>query len=79
MGPAEAAPANRAELAALIEGLRPWAHERSMVNFISPDEGLTATALRAIYGAALYDRIADVKQKYDPSNMFRHNHTIVAL
>ncbi|WP_157240263.1 BBE domain-containing protein [Catenuloplanes japonicus] len=50
-----------------------------MVNFISPDEGLTATALRAIYGAALYDRIADVKQKYDPSNMFRHNHTIVAL
>lgn len=57
--------------------LAPWRHARSMVNFVSPEEGHTPGELREIYGPELYDRIVAVKEKYDPDNLFRVNHNIV--
>jgi hypothetical protein len=67
----------RTELATLIRGIAPWTHQRSMVNFLSPDEGTTPERVRAIYGDEIYDRLAAVKARYDPANLFRINHNVV--
>ena len=45
------------------------------VNALSADEG---SRLREAYGAN-YERLAEVKAKYDPSNVFRVNHNIRPL
>jgi hypothetical protein len=42
-------------------------------NFMMDDEG--EARLRATYGDN-YDRLAELKKKYDPSNLFRVNHNI---
>ena len=33
-------------------------------------------AVRQLYGADRYDRLARIKRRYDPANMFRVNHNI---
>ncbi|MEE4543116.1 FAD-binding oxidoreductase [Streptomyces sp. V4-01] len=66
----------RADLARVVDGLAPWAAERNMVNFLSPDEATDAAGVRAVYGAERYDRLAAVKKRYDPANVFRFNHNI---
>jgi FAD/FMN-containing dehydrogenase len=44
------------------------------VNFLGGDEG--AGRIREAYGDAVYDRLAQVKSKYDPDNLFHHNQNI---
>jgi FAD/FMN-containing dehydrogenase len=44
------------------------------VNFLGADED--PDRVREAYGDAIYDRLADVKAKYDPDNVFRHNQNI---
>ncbi|MGP4046964.1 FAD-binding protein [Streptomyces sp. 2A115] len=66
----------RADLARLVDGLTPWAAERNMVNFLSPDEATDTEGVRAVYGAERFDRLASVKKRYDPANVFRFNHNI---
>jgi FAD/FMN-containing dehydrogenase len=46
----------------------------SYVNFMAPDEG--EERVRAAYGSN-YDRLAEVKRRYDPENLFRVNQNIV--
>lgn len=41
------------------------------VNFLTEDEGADRTA--AAYGSATLDKLAALKRKYDPDNLFRHN------
>ncbi|MFG1663929.1 FAD-binding protein [Streptomyces sp. Y7] len=67
----------RAELARLVDGLAPWAAERGMVNFLSPDEATDADGVRALFGVGRFERLAAVKKRYDPDNVFRFNHNIV--
>ena len=43
------------------------------VNFVN-DEG--RERVRDIYPAATYDRLAEVKRRYDPTNLFRLNHNV---
>ena len=43
-----------------------------LLNFLTADEGDRA---RAAYGSN-YGRLAEVKRKYDPSNLFRMNQNI---
>lgn len=74
-GPDRAA-ALRADLAKVVDGLAPWAAERGMVNFLSPDEATGAAGVRAVYGPARFDRLAAVKRHYDPSNVFPFNHNV---
>ncbi|MFJ5036188.1 FAD-binding protein [Streptomyces sp. NPDC088560] len=66
----------RAELAKVVDGLAPWAAQRNMVNFLSPDEATDCEAVRAVYGAERFDRLAEVKKRYDPANVFRFNHNV---
>ncbi|MFF4836321.1 FAD-binding protein [Streptomyces sp. NPDC001315] len=76
VGPADHAERLQAELARVVDGLRPWAAERNMVNFLSPDEATDTEGVRAVYGAERFDRLAAVKKRYDPANVFRFNHNI---
>lgn len=55
-----------------FEALRPHLSERSYTNFLSADDtGL----VRQGYGEN-YDRLVQVKNRYDPDNLFRLNHNI---
>jgi len=76
IGTVEEAPVLRESLADLIDALRPWAHPRTMIAFLSPDEATTPQAVRELYGAERYDRLARIKHRYDPANIFRVNHNI---
>ena len=53
--------------------LRPHLAERRWLNYLGDDEDDDAT--RAAYGPN-FDRLREVKRRYDPENVFRHNHNI---
>ncbi len=76
VGASDQAETLRAGLARVVDGLAPWAAEQNMVNFLSPDEATDTEAVRAVYGAERFDRLASVKRRYDPANVFRFNHNI---
>ena len=44
------------------------------VNFLGGDEA--PERVREAYGDSVYDRLVDVKTKYDPDNVFHHNQNI---
>ncbi|WP_406077928.1 FAD-binding oxidoreductase [Micromonospora sp. NBC_00858] len=76
VGAAEQAAWLSGYLTKVIQAVRPWADERSLPNFLSADEATTPAAVRVVYGADLYDRLARIKARWDPDNMFRMNHNI---
>jgi FAD/FMN-containing dehydrogenase len=53
--------------------VRPFSTGRTYINFQGADEG--EERIRAAYGAN-FDRLVEVKSKYDPDNMFRANRNI---
>jgi hypothetical protein len=55
--------------------LHPLSRGAAYVNFMMGDEG--DERVRATYGGN-FERLADVKRKYDPTNLFRLNHNIAA-
>ena len=55
------------------ERLRPFSTGRTYVNFQGRDED--DARIRATYGAN-YDRLAELKRRYDPENLFRSNRNI---
>jgi len=59
---------------ALADALAPLSAAGAYVNFIADAEG---DRIRAAYGAQTYDRLARLKRRYDPQNLFRHNHNIL--
>ena len=52
--------------------LEPYMLERAYVATLDED----ASNMRAVYGAAKYDRLARIKREYDPDNVFRRNANI---
>lgn len=70
--PKEAEP-NIAWTGELFDAMRPFAAEGAYVNYLGGDEG--ADGLRAAYGAKL-ERLAVLKAKFDPTNLFRMNQNI---
>jgi FAD/FMN-containing dehydrogenase len=58
----------------LLEAMRPFAAEGAYVNYLGGDEG--TDGLKAAYGAKL-ERLAALKAKFDPTNLFRMNQNIV--
>lgn len=53
--------------------LAPHLTERRWLNYLGDDQG--ADAVRNAYGPN-YARLVELKRKYDPENVFRHNHNI---
>ncbi len=58
---------------ATFDAFRPYFANRRWLNYFSDDDG--ADAVRAAYGPN-YDRLVQVKRRYDPENVFRLNHNI---
>ena len=52
------------------EAMRPFSTGGAYLNFMTADEGPERT--RAAYGDTMYERLAALKQTYDPDNLFRH-------
>ena len=74
-GPADAATIKAAQ-SRLIERLRPWSTGAMFTNFMSTEETSSAQ-IKAAYTADTYARLARIKRRHDPRNMFRLNHNIV--
>ena len=52
--------------------MRPFASEAAYVNYLDADE---PERIKAVYGAR-YERLVALKNKYDPTNLFRLNQNI---
>jgi FAD/FMN-containing dehydrogenase len=57
----------------LLDALRPYRAPGAYVNYLGGDEG--TAGLQAAYGTKL-GRLAAIKAKYDPTNLFRLNQNI---
>jgi len=66
---------NRDWARGFAEAMRPFGIGTTLPNFIEPDEG--AARLRASYGQENYARLVELKEKWDPDNLFRLNQNIV--
>jgi FAD/FMN-containing dehydrogenase len=65
--------ANIAWTRATFDLFSPYFAERRWLNYFSDDDG--TDAVRAAYGAN-YDRLVELKRRYDPENAFHLNHNI---
>ncbi|HET9332101.1 MAG TPA: FAD-binding oxidoreductase [Gemmatimonadota bacterium] len=61
---------NRAWARTAWEALKGYGTGGAYINFMTEDEGADRT--RAAYGDATLSRLADLKRRYDPGNLFRH-------
>jgi hypothetical protein len=67
------------QLAELDDALGPWAQDEMIPNLLGARQGTASEELRAIYGPVRYDRLAAIKQRYDPNNHFCINHNIAHI
>ena len=55
------------------QALGPHLEARRWLNYLGDDQG--GDAVRAAYGPN-YERLLELKRRYDPENVFHHNHNI---
>ncbi|HET9085586.1 MAG TPA: BBE domain-containing protein, partial [Candidatus Limnocylindrales bacterium] len=55
----------------VLEAMAPWDSGRRYLNFAE-----TRVDPRTIYPEATFDRLLAVKERYDPTDMFRANHPV---
>jgi hypothetical protein len=72
--PGELGAAETAWVRRFLEALEPHRAASVYVNFLDADEG--AARVREAYGDETYQRLTDVKAKYDPDNAFHINQNI---
>jgi FAD/FMN-containing dehydrogenase len=65
---------NTAWARGFADAMEPYGFGKTLPNFIEPDEG--NSRLRASYGEDTYARLVELKQKWDPDNVFRLNQNI---
>jgi FAD/FMN-containing dehydrogenase len=65
---------NTAWARGFADAMQPYGFGKTLPNFIEPDEG--NPRLRASYGEDTYVRLVELKQKWDPDNVFRLNQNI---
>jgi len=56
---------------ALADALRPWDSSVRLANFVD-----VPTDARTFYPPETFDRLQEVKRRYDPDNLFHANHPI---
>ena len=60
--------------------MEPFAETGQYVNFLGAEHGpVTPEAARLAYGADKHQRLVELKNRYDPENLFRLNHNIVPV
>jgi hypothetical protein len=64
--------ANVAWVRDTFSALEPYTAPRVYVNYLADDE---SDRIASAYGPN-FDRLAEIKQRYDPQNLFRLNHNI---
>ncbi|MEU6290928.1 FAD-binding oxidoreductase [Streptomyces sp. NPDC046988] len=67
----------REYLASYAEGMSPWADRRDIANFLSPATAFDEAEMRRVFGRDRYTRLAAVKRRFDPDNVFRLNHNVL--
>lgn len=63
-----------AKLAELVDGLAAYGDGTTYVNFLTGADG--AARMRRAFSAAEWDRLRDLKRRWDPDNVFRFNRNI---
>jgi len=58
------------------EAMRPFTTEGVYVNYLGQEADEGVERIRAAYGPQKYERLASLKKKYDPTNLFRLNQNI---
>jgi FAD/FMN-containing dehydrogenase len=58
-----------------FEAARPCATGGTYVNFLNADDG--AERIEAAYGAPILQRLAALKRRYDPDNVFCHTKSVL--
>ena len=71
----EVAQAVQAHLAYVAEEMRPYETGATYVNFLDLD-GATPERVRAAYSPEDWERLVELKNRYDPDNLFRFNRNI---
>jgi hypothetical protein len=71
----EVAKAVQAHLAYVAEEMRPYETGATYVNFLDLD-GASADRVRAAYSREDWERLVELKDRYDPNNLFRFNRNI---
>jgi hypothetical protein len=66
--------ANRSWVRAFTDAMGRWARPAGFPNFIADADD--PAGVRAAYGAERYARLVEVKDRWDPDNVFRLNHNI---
>ncbi|MGW5063889.1 aminotransferase class I/II-fold pyridoxal phosphate-dependent enzyme [Streptomyces sp. NPDC004096] len=66
----------RGALAGLVRALDPWSMGRKQANFLSEYD--TAEAVEKAYEPAAFERLLQIKEAWDPHNLFRINHNVRA-
>jgi FAD/FMN-containing dehydrogenase len=59
-----------------FEAMRPFASGGTYINFLTEEDG--ADRIAAAYGPANLERLAQLKRKYDPDDVFRHTKRVSA-
>ncbi|MEW1551255.1 bagremycin/ferroverdin biosynthesis FAD-dependent oxygenase BagG/FevA2 [Streptomyces tsukubensis] len=59
----------------VVDGMAPWSTGRCYLNFLSSPD--TTDFAERGYEPATFARLAEIKARYDPHNLFRFNHNIV--
>ncbi|MBD8060757.1 FAD-binding oxidoreductase [Oceanitalea stevensii] len=62
---------------AFAADMAPFSTGGLYVNFMGSESGDGTGAARAVYGGGTLDRLARLKRRYDPENVFRLNHNVL--
>jgi hypothetical protein len=65
--------ADRGWARGMVDALRPYAFDTAYINSV---DGTTDDEVRTAYGRAKYERLVQIKRRYDPDNLFRRNANI---
>ncbi|MEU5911672.1 FAD-binding oxidoreductase [Micromonospora sp. NPDC047527] len=76
IGGPDQAEAFQGYLTRLLQAIQPWSTGGRFVNFLGASDA-TAEGVQATYPPQTYERLAAIKRRSDPTNIFRVNHNII--